>query len=68
MISFNSVPCSWPELAGIRREKESLMIGFNGVPARRMAFQAVEREEDELATVSGRCAADWWPSDASLVV
>ena len=68
MISFDSVPCSRPELAEIRREEEILMIGFNGVPVRRMAFQVVGREEDELATLSGHRAADWWPSDASLVV
>ena len=49
MKSFNLVPQLRPELVGFRREEESLVIGFYGVPARERLFQAAGKQEEELA-------------------
>ena len=51
-LSFEMVPRFWPELTGIRREEESLIAGFNGIPARMGATQAAGKQEEVFTSKS----------------
>ena len=59
--SFDSVPKLRLELHRNPARREGSLVDVNGISGEGEAIQAVGREEDELAIVSGHCADEMWP-------